>query len=59
MKTEYKMRKNYYKKENNFDNLNRTLENYYNLAILVVLCYGSHDCKSGVAGYDYDLAIKR
>lgn len=48
-----------YKKENNFDNLNRTLKNYYNLAILVVLCYGSHDCKTGVAGYDYDLAIKR
>jgi len=48
-----------YKKENNFDNLNRTFKNYYNLAILVVLCYGSHDCKSGVAGYDYDLAIKR
>lgn len=48
-----------YKKENNFNNLNRTLKNYYNLAILVVLCYGSHDCKSGVAGYDYDSAIKR
>ena len=48
-----------YKKEDNTNNLNRTLKNYYNLAILVVLCYGSHDCKSGVTGHDYDLAIKR
>ena len=48
-----------YKKENDTDNLKRTLKNFYNLAILVVVCYGSHDCKSGVAGHDYDLAIGR
>lgn len=48
-----------YKKEKDIDNLKRTLKNFYNLAILVVVCYGSHDCKSGVVGHDYDLAIGR
>jgi len=47
-----------YKKQNETDKLKTTLNNYYNLAVLVTICYGEHDCNSGVIGWQYDEAIK-
>jgi len=46
-----------YKKRNEIDKLKATLDQYYNLAVLVTLCYGEHDCNSGVIGWQYDEAI--
>ena len=47
-----------YKKENRVELLKITLTEYYNLSILVTLCYGNHNCNSAVAGYEYNEAIK-
>ena len=47
-----------YKKQNEIDKLKATLNQYYNLAVLVAICYGEHDCNSGVIGWQYDEAIK-
>lgn len=47
-----------FKKEKNIDNLKTTLNQYYQLAVLVTVCYGEHDCNSGVRGNQYDNAIK-
>lgn len=47
-----------FKKENNIDSLKTTLNQYYQLAILVTVCYGEHDCNSAVAGFQYDNATK-
>lgn len=47
-----------YKKSNEIEKLKITLEQYYNLAVLVTICYGEHDCNSGVVGWQYDEAIK-
>lgn len=47
-----------YKKNNEIDKLKSTLDQYYNLAVLVTICYGEHDCNSGVIGWQYDEAIK-
>lgn len=47
-----------YKKQNKTDKLKTTLNQYYNLAVLVTICYGDHDCNTGVIGWQYDEAIK-
>ncbi len=47
-----------FKKEKNIDSLKTTLNQYYQLAVLVTVCYGEHDCNSGVQGNQYDNAIK-
>lgn len=47
-----------YNKEGEIDKLKITLNQYYNLAVLVTICYGDHDCNSGVIGWQYDKAIK-
>ncbi len=47
-----------YKKQNEIDKLRTTLNQYYNLGVLVTICYGEHDCNSGVIGWQYDEAIK-
>lgn len=47
-----------YKKENEIDKLKISLNQYYNLGVLVTICYGDHDCNSGVIGWQYDEAIK-
>jgi hypothetical protein len=47
-----------YKKQNEIDKLKTTLNQYYNLAVLVTICYGNHDCNTGVIGWQYDEAIK-
>ena len=46
-----------YKKQNEIEKLKATLNQYYNLAVLVTVCYGDHDCNSGVIGWQYDEAI--
>ena len=33
------------------------LDQYYSLAVLVIICYGEHDCNSGVIGWQYDEAV--
>lgn len=45
------------KKENNIKELEFVLNKYYNLAVLVTLCYGNFDCNSGTTGKKYDDAI--
>ena len=47
-----------YKKENQIELLKITLTQYYNLSILVTLCYGTHNCNSAVSGNDYNKAIE-
>lgn len=47
-----------YKKENNSEKLKTVLNHYYNLAVMVTLCYVEHDCNSAVIGWQYDDAIK-
>lgn len=47
-----------YKKQNEIDKLQTTLNQFYNLAVLVAICYGEDDCNSGVIGWQYDEAIK-
>jgi len=47
-----------FKKEKNTDSLKITLNQYYQLAVLVTTCYGEHDCNSGVRGNQYESAIK-
>lgn len=47
-----------YKKENKVELLKTTLTQYYNLSILVTLCYGNHNCNSAVAGNEYNEAIQ-
>lgn len=47
-----------FKKEKNIDNLKIALDQYYQLAVLVAVCYGEHDCNSAVAGIQYNNAIK-
>ena len=47
-----------YKKQGETDKLKASLEQYYNLAVLVTICYGDHDCNSGVSGWQYDDAVK-
>lgn len=46
------------KKSNDEEKLKQVLNQYYNLAILVTMCYKDHDCNSGVSGREYDIAIK-
>lgn len=46
------------KKNNEDEKLKQILNQYYNLAVLVTICYQDHDCNSGVSGSDYDKAIK-
>lgn len=46
------------KKENDLKELDFVLNRYYNLAVLVTLCYGDFDCNSGTTGKKYDEAIK-
>lgn len=47
-----------YKNQGETDKLKISLEQYYNLAVLVTICYGEHDCNSGVSGWQYDDAVK-
>jgi len=47
-----------YKKEDKTELLKTTLTQYYNLAILVTLCYGNHNCNSAVSGNEYNKAIQ-
>jgi len=47
-----------FKKENNIDSLKTTLNQYYQLAVLVTVCYGEHDCNSAVSGFQYNNAIQ-
>ena len=47
-----------FKKEKNIDNLKTVLNQYYQLAVLVTVCYGEHDCNSAIAGFQYETAIK-
>lgn len=47
-----------YKKQGETDKLKTSLDQYYNLAVLVTICYGEHDCNSGVSGSQYDNAVK-
>jgi hypothetical protein len=49
---------NKYKKQEEIEKLKITLNQYYNLAVLVTVCYGSHDCNSAVSGFQYDQATK-
>ncbi len=46
-----------YKGQDEIEKLKIVLNQYYNLAVLVTLCYGDHDCSSGVTGRQYDEAI--
>ena len=39
------------------EKLKKVLNNYYNLGILVTLCYGDHNCDSAVSGKSYEDAI--
>lgn len=47
-----------YKKIDDQNKLKHILNQYYNLAILVTICYGKHDCNSAVSGQDYEIATK-
>lgn len=47
-----------YKKDKQTEELKKVLNNYYSLGILVIFCYGNHDCNSAVSGIDYDEAIR-
>lgn len=47
-----------YKKEKNFIELEKALNNYYKLGVLVTMCYPNSDCNSGVSGEDYEKAKK-
>ncbi len=47
-----------FKKEKNDKDLEVTLNQYYQLSVLVTACYGNHNCNSGVAGQQYENAIK-
>jgi uncharacterized protein (DUF433 family) len=53
---EYREKIRKLKKANDIDNLIAVLNEYYNLAVLVTFNYGSHDVKSGVIGWEADLA---
>lgn len=44
-------------KMNDEEKLKQVLNQYYNLAVLVTLCYKEHDCNSSVAGSDYEKAM--
>jgi len=46
-----------YKNQKETDKLKITLNQYYNLAVLLTICYGDHDCNSGVIGWQYNEAI--
>ena len=46
------------KKSNDEEKLKQILNQYYNLAVLVTICYQDHDCNSAVSGSDYDKAIQ-
>ncbi|MCD6322257.1 MAG: DUF3387 domain-containing protein, partial [Clostridiales bacterium] len=45
-----------YKKTNEIDKLKTVLNQYYNMAVVVTICYGDVDCKTGVSGYEADIA---
>ena len=47
-----------YKKEDKTELLKTTLTQYYNLSILVTLCYGNHNCNSAVSGNEYNEAVQ-
>ena len=47
-----------FKKEKRDKDLEVVLNQYYQLSVLVTACYGSHNCNSGVAGHQYENAIK-
>lgn len=44
--------------EKNDEKLKIALTQIYKLAFFAVICYQMHDCKAGVAGVDYDQALK-
>ncbi len=47
-----------FKKNNDLDSLKIVLDQYYNLSVLVTICYGNEDCKIGVGGRQFDKAVK-
>ncbi len=47
-----------YKKEGKEIALEKTLDQFYKLAVLVTICYDDHDCNSGTIGWKYDEAVK-
>ena len=48
-----------YKKNKESEKLKLILFQFYNLAILVSICYGDHDCNSGVVNWQYEEAIQK
>jgi len=46
-----------YKKEKNIQELEKTLNNFYTLGVLVTMCYGNSDCNSATSESKYEKAI--
>ena len=46
-----------YKKEKNTQELEKTLNDFYTLAVLVTMCYGNSDCNSTTSETKYEQAI--
>lgn len=46
-----------YKKEKNIQELEKTLNHFYTLGVLVTMCYGNSDCNSATSSTKYEQAI--